>query len=349
MKIGIVNDISLAVRVLSKFIHERTEHKVIWHAYNGKEAVERCAHETPDLILMDLVMPVMDGVKATKIIMERHPCAILIVTSSIKTNLSLVYEAMGVGALDVVRTPTIEEHQTFDTRNELLKKINTIETLLGYKLSKKGLNSTKEPQKKIFKSGTLPLLIMGASTGGPMSLAEIISKFPANIPFATIIIQHLDEEFTAGFSRWLGQQTEIKVQIAKEGDIPKAGHAYLSGQNKHLIMNANGAFAYDDEPSSNPYKPSIDVFFLSIAENWPGKFVAALLTGMGCDGARGLKKLRDIGWHTISESQESCVIYGMPKVALEINAVSVSLHLDKIAHEILKKTHELPRYFVRKS
>lgn len=348
MRIGIVNDISMAVRVLSKFIHERTDHKVIWHAYNGKEAIEHSSKETPDLILMDLVMPVMDGVKATKIIMENNPCAILIVTSSIKTNLSLVYEAMGAGALDVVRTPTIIEGQNFDSRNELLKKINTIETLLGYKISKKNLFETDGKLKKIFKSDTLPLLILGASTGGPMSIAEIISKFPANVPFATIIIQHLDEQFTLGFSRWLSQQTAIKVQIAHEGEHPKAGHAYLSGQNKHLTISPKGFFAYDDEPSSNPYKPSIDVFFFSIAENWPGKFIAALLTGMGCDGARGLKRLREIGWHTIAESEKSSVIYGMPKVAMEIEAASVSLDCDKISEEIIKKAYELPRY-LRKS
>ena len=336
MKIGIVNDVSMAVRVLSKVIEDSTNHHIIWHAYDGLEAVNKCAQQTPDLILMDLLMPVMDGVTATQKIMHKNPCAILIVTSSVEKNLSLVYEAMGHGALDVVKTPTVGIEFLTEDRSDLLKKISTIEALLGYKIKKINKNEKKFPHIEL-RSSTIPLLVIGASTGGPMSIAEILSKFPENSPFATVIIQHMDQEFTKGFAKWLGEHTKIKVEVAQEGKFPKKGCAYIAGQNKHLKLRSNGTFYYVEEPMENPYKPSVDVFFASVAMHWPGKFVATLLTGMGCDGAQGLKQLKDLGWHTIAESKESCVIYGMPKVAVSIGAVSSILHLDLIAEEILSR------------
>jgi len=338
MKIGIVNDITLTVRVLDDYLHNNTNHQVIWRAYNGIEAVERCAAETPDLILMDLIMPEMGGVEATREIMKNSPCAILIVTSSVKGNLSKVYEAMGHGALDVVKTPTIQIQGVFESTHELLKKINTIETLLGYKSNKTNSIFVSPTQKQSNMSINVPPMVaLGASTGGPMAVAEILSQMPADIPFAISIIQHIDEEFTLGLAKWLSGHTHLPVKIAKEGVKPEAGVVYLSGYNKHLLIDSDCNFYYTEDPLSNPYKPSVDLFFSSLAQNWPNDVIGVILTGMGCDGARGLKELRSIGCYTIAEDKSTCVIYGMPKVAEEIDAAVSVLPLDNIGVTILEK------------
>ncbi|MEC7840409.1 MAG: chemotaxis response regulator protein-glutamate methylesterase [Chlamydiota bacterium] len=338
MKIGIVNDIPLTVKILDDYLYKHTNHEVVWRAFNGVEAVELCARETPDLVLMDLIMPEMDGVESTRLIMKNSPCAILIVTSSVKGNLSMVYQAMGHGALDVVKTPTIQVEGDIESTHDLLKKINTIQTLLGYKsksISTKVIAS--ENKKSIKKAIVPPMLAMGASTGGPMAVAEILSQIPLGIPFAITIIQHIDEEFTLGLAKWLSSHTPLPVVVAKEGVVAEPGHVYLSGYNKHLLVNEDCSFHYSEKPLSNPYKPSVDLFFSSLANNWSNDVIGVILTGMGCDGASGLKELRDMGNYTIAEDQTTCVIYGMPKVAVKIGAAESILPLDNIGPAVMER------------
>lgn len=338
MRIAIVNDMKMTVEMLRRII-SASSHKVAWVAYDGAEAVEKCAQDRPDLILMDLIMPVMDGVEATRLIMQKSPCAILIVTATVSGNASKVFEAMGFGALDVTKTPVMSpKTQTVDSK-ELMTKIERIATLI--RPSRPTLANVQEAKET---SGLRPsLLVIGASTGGPKALVEVLRGLPAHPSFATIIIQHVDQEFSPGLADWLSQETGQSVKIAKEGMKPQAGLTLLAGKNDHLIMETGGTLSYTEDPIDNPYRPSVDVFFNSVALHWKEKAVAVLLTGMGADGAKGMKALHDLGWHTIAQDQKSCIVFGMPKAAIALGAVSTVLPLFEISKGIVDffKNHKV--------
>ncbi|MBD2212288.1 chemotaxis response regulator protein-glutamate methylesterase [Nostoc linckia FACHB-104] len=320
MKIAIVNDMVMAVEVLRRTIAKIPDYDVAWIAYDGVEAINKCAADTPDLILMDVLMPNMDGVEATKHIMKRSPCAIIMVTASVSRYAGKVFEAMSYGALDAINTPT-------EGSTGLLKKISTIAKLID-----------KSPRPRIVnKPHNLPSLIaIGASTGGPQALTKILSQFPQNFPGAIVVIQHLDAQFTANFAAWLNEQTPLSVQIANPGSSVQPGKVLLAGRNHHLVMRPNLTFEYEEEPLDCYYHPSIDVFFKSAAKNWAGNGVGVLLTGMGRDGAQGLKMMRDAGWHTIAQDSRTSIVYGMPKAAAELNAAVEILPVDAIASACIK-------------
>lgn len=333
MRIAIVNDIFMSAEILRRIVTTSTDHEIAWTASNGKEAVEKCEKDTPDLILMDLLMPVMNGVRATHLIMQNTPCAILIVTSSVQGNSPLVFEAMSYGALDVVKTPELSSEFQNAQANELLYKIDLIGKLIG---------KTVQLKEKIDASAKIPILIaIGASTGGPKALVHLLSALPKNLGAAPIIVQHIDEQFSSGLVRWIGSQIKLPTQLISRGNSPKKDEVLIAGTNDHLVVTKNLILDYTPYPTEIFYRPSVDVFFKSLSEFWPVKSIAVLLTGMGKDGAEGMKALHDKGWHTIVESQESCVIYGMPKAAIELDAVDEVLTVEKIPEAILKQIRAL--------
>ncbi|MCY3020932.1 MAG: chemotaxis response regulator protein-glutamate methylesterase [Planctomycetota bacterium] len=331
MKIAIVNDMSMAVEALRRCVTRVPGYEVAWVARDGAEAVQRCAASRPDLILMDLIMPVMDGAEATRQIMRASPCAILVVTATVDGNFGKVYEAMGHGALDAVNTPVLGEP---GGEARLLEKIELIGRLIRYPGPPAPASIPHGPSTS--SAGLHPFLVLlGASTGGPQALADILALFPEEFNAAVVIIQHVDEHFAPGLAAWLGERSRLKVALAAEGARPKAGTILLAGKDDHLVMSASLSLQYTPDPIECPYRPSVDVFFKSVAEHWPERAVAALLTGMGRDGAAGLLALRKRGWHTIAQDEASCVVYGMPKAAAEIGGATEVLPLRQIAPEVL--------------
>jgi two-component system response regulator WspF len=337
MRIAIVNDMFIAIEALRRVLMMIAEHEIVWIAKDGAEAVAKCAKDTPDLILMDLIMPVMDGVEATRQIMKRSPCAILIVTASVEQNSAKVFEAMGYGALDAVNTPILGNQGTPGAALALLGKIASISKLNGKSppllpfpspLSSVSLSSSALP----------PLIAIGSSTGGPKALSAILSRLPANLGAAIVIVQHVDAQFAEGMVDWLNQLTPLTVKKASVGDRPQKGIVLVACTNDHLCLQANQTLNYVREPIEYPYRPSIDVFFKSVAHYWTSRGIAVLLTGMGRDGAEGLRLLRSVGWHTIAQDKESCAVYGMPKAAAELNAAVEVLNLDAIATTLLQRT-----------
>ncbi len=317
MKIAIVNDLQLEIEVLKKAIAQIADVEVIWTAMNGKEAVIKNKTHKPDLILMNLIMPIMDGAVATSVIMDENPVAIMIVTSSVEKNQSKVFNALGNGALDVVVTPYYDKSGTLCGSEDLIRKIQTISKIISTNFAR--LNSDSSDKSTL---SNLKLVAIGSSTGGPKALSYLLSNLPDILDAAIVIIQHVDNQFAQGLANWLGTNTKHKVQIAKENEEIKKGIIYVAGTNDHLIISQNQKFIYTPEPHDYPYRPSVDVFFQSLAENWNKNAIAILLTGMGNDGAKGLLKLKQNNWVTIAQDKESSVVWGMPKAALEIGAVS---------------------------
>lgn len=328
MRIAIVNDLAMAVQVLRRILSGVPEYEIAWTAADGAEAVGKCARDRPDLILMDLIMPVMDGVQATAAIMKNTPCAILVVTASVGGNAAKVFEAMGYGALDAVATPAGVEGGA-----ALLRKIARIGLLIAASTRQKA-----EPVGAGFQTGALPRLVaIGASTGGPKALATVLQGLPAELDAAVAIVQHLDVQFAAGLADWLNEQTEIPVSLAHEGMRPESGKVFVAGTNDHLVIGADFAFHYTAEPVDYPYRPSVDEFFSSVGRHWKRAGVAVVLTGMGRDGARGLLALRQAGWHTVAQDEQSSTVYGMPRAAAEAGAAAEVLPLERIAASIVRQ------------
>jgi two-component system, chemotaxis family, response regulator WspF len=334
MKIGIVNDLPIAAEALRRALASRPEHQVIWIASNGLEAVESCARHLPDLVLMDLLMPKMDGVEATRRIMADTPCAILIVTVSVGANAWRTFEAMGYGALDAVDTPTLDRIDLLGTAKALLAKIDIIGKLIGDKIVQPSQALRLSEGASMDNGGKL--LAIGASAGGPAALAKILSGLPLGFPAAVAIIQHVDEQFAHGMAEWLSQHSKMPVRIAQEDDKLEVGVVLLAGTNDHLVLKASGRLGYTANPIEYVYRPSVDVFFDSISRFWTSAAIGVLLTGMGRDGALGLKALRNKGYHTIAQDQASSAVYGMPKAAATLEAAVDVLALDRIAPRLIK-------------
>ena len=324
MRIGIVNDQASAVDVLKKVIVD-AGHKVAWIAHNGEKAVEKCCADVPDLVLMDLVMPVLDGAGATQAIMQKCPCSVLVVTSSIEGNSTKVFEAMGAGALDVVTTPR-QENGSIEGGNDLLAKISVIGKLQGKKKERAAPNPV--PKVRMVP----PLLAIGSSTGGPSALATLLGSLPEDFPAAIAIAQHVDGNFSENLAQWLDSQTGLKVELARSGMVMQAGKAVIAPGDRHMRMGPGGTVELSRGPGENLYVPSVDVLFESLCcAGFPSNSAAVLLTGMGADGARGMCDLRNSGWMTVAQDKESSVVWGMPGAAVKMGAAREICSIEDMA------------------
>jgi len=343
MRIAIVNNNPGFVEVLRSVIACRPEDSVAWTAASGAEAVEKAVRDKPHLILMELTLPSMDGVQATRTIMRQSPCAILIVTDGISKQAAKVFEAMGAGALDAENMPVIDAEGRLHGGQKLLNKIGMLERLIG----RGKLNGKEEPGIEEGKAKRIaPMVAIGSSTGGPKALADLVAQLPVKLGAPVVIVQHVDVRFAEGLAEWLSGHTKLKVTVAKADMEPEENAVFLAGTNDHLVMGPDRAFHYMAEPRNNPYRPSVDAFFLSLVDYWQREGVAVLLTGMGSDGARGLLALRRAGWHTIAQDRKTSVVYGMPKAAAELEAAVEILPLEKIADAITRQirsgSHPIP-------
>lgn len=332
MKIAIVNDMPLAVEALRRALAFEPAHQIVWVARNGAEAVAQCAQQTPDLILMDLIMPIMDGVEATRQIMAATPCAIVLVTVDREQNVHRVFEAMGHGALDVVDTPAIGAGDAKEAAAPLLRKILNIQWLIGQR-SGPETNIAPAPRASSRRS---KLIAIGSSAGGPAALEILLRDLPASFAPAIVLVQHVDQIFAAGMAEWLATVSGLPVRLAREGEAPQPGTVLLAGTNHHIRLLKNGTLAYTAEPVQEIYRPSIDVFFESVARYWTGDAVGVLLTGMGRDGAQGLKAMREQGFLTIAQDQASSAVYGMPRAAANIDAAVEIKPLTTIAPRLIE-------------
>lgn len=338
MRIGIVNH--LVAASLRQILIQESSYKIAWIVRDGAQAVAQCIKNTPDLVLMELSMPVMNGVEATRRIMKESPCPILIVTTTVDKNTAQVFEAMSYGALDAVDTPLIgNDSHAQQSREIFLKKIKVISKL--HTFSDLPHLKHSSPLNSSVRQASLPqpiephLIAIGSSTGGPEALAKLLANLPKTLPATLVIVQHVNQEFSVSLADWLNVHSALPVQLALSHQRPQIGTVYLASSNDHLILTKQLTFAYTPEPHSIPYRPSVNVFFQSVAKHWPQKSVAVLLTGMGRDGAEGLALLRTAGWYTIAQDEATSVIYGMPKAAKERGAATDILPLSEISKAII--------------
>jgi two-component system, chemotaxis family, response regulator WspF len=298
---------------------------ICWTCHTGKDAIGFCANDKPDLLLLQLDLQDMTAKSLILNIMHDTPTTIIVISDTKKLNHGTIFEAMSAGALDVFSEPSTDHPQSL---HELKSKILNIQKLHESLIK---INKASNTSTKI----NIPLVAIGASTGGPAALLTILKQLPEKNPAIWVIIQHMDHQFSQGMAKWLNEQINLKVEIAKDFQAPEMGHVYIASTNDHLIINESGRFEYTTDPIDYPYRPSIDTFFESALTHWPDKLIGVLLTGMGRDGANGLLSLYNRGMLTIAQNKNSCAVYGMPKAASELNAVTYELDINEIAKKIM--------------
>jgi two-component system response regulator WspF len=351
VRIALVNDLRIALEALRRVVRSVPDTEIAWTAANGEEALDRCRADRPDLILMDMIMPVIDGVEATGRIMQECPCPIVVVTATVSGNAGLVYEALGHGALDAVNTPVLGPDGGMAGAEGLIRKIRTVQRLTGGPATAAPTTMPTSPAPAPpARPATdaarldLPALVaIGASTGGPQALVEVLSGMAPAPSRAVVIVQHVDRQFATGLAEWLEQATGWPVHTADAGGAVEPGTAAVACTDDHLVLDGAGRFRYVREPAEEPYRPSVDVFFDSLLRARVAPGAAVLLTGMGRDGATGLLAMREAGWHTIAQDQASSVVWGMPGAAVGLNAAVQTLPPDEIGAAVERGLARLHR------
>jgi two-component system, chemotaxis family, response regulator WspF len=338
MKVAIVNDSRAAAEVLRRILVHQPGFDVIWTAYSGAEAVRLALTEQPDIVLMDLIMPGMDGAETTRKMMQKTPCIIVVVTATTIGNRDLVFEAMGHGALDAVNTPTIGRTGNMAGAEPLLRKLRTVARLVqpAHGATSRAQRSPRQGARNAPDNSWLPIIAIGASTGGPQALAQVVSSLPANFPGAVLIAQHVDHQFAPALADWLQHHSALPVRIAGDRDHVSGRGIWLAGSSEHLVYSQDGLLRYTRHPRDTPYRPSADALFNSLAEPHRALRIGVLLTGMGRDGAQGLLAMRTAGALTIAQDATTCVVYGMPKAAVELNAATEILPITAIGPRIVE-------------
>lgn len=334
MRIAIVNDLRMAQELLRKAIALMPDASVAWIAADGAAALAACKNDRPDLILMDMVMPVMDGAVATRAIMKECPCPILVVTSTIEGNLSLVYEALSAGAIDAVQTPQIGAGGSITGIDALTRKSRI--ALAAATAPARARTLQESPENRAARTAApvrtnrrTPLLAIGSSTGGPHALSIVLRDLTSHTTHCTVIVQHIDISYAAGLATWLSGQSKKNVRVAVEGDSVQPGLILIAASDDHLVIR-QGRVHYVREPIDEIYRPSVDALFRSIACDPSLIGAAVLLTGMGRDGAEGMRSLRTSGWQTIAQDQNTSVVWGMPGAAVALGAAAQILPLELI-------------------
>jgi two-component system response regulator WspF len=331
VRIGIISASPEVVGCLRQAIALRPKHELSWVAGDGARGVELCAQDRPDVLLMNLAEPSGRYLDAIGRIMTDSPCAILLITRNAEADSSRVFDAMGRGAIDVVDVTLSSAGG--NCAAEFLKKLDTLNTLVStprFIPSADRFGDTTSIAR--FKAR---LVAIGASAGGPGALVKILASIPKDFPAAIVIVQHVDEQFAACMADWLNRYSILPVRVAAEGDQVVPGVVLLAATNNHLLLKTADRLGYAREPSDCAYRPSIDVFFDSVCAWWSGDAVGVLLTGMGRDGAKGLKALRNKGHYTIAQDQATSAVYGMPKAAMALGAAVDVLPIEGIGARLI--------------
>ena len=323
MRLAIVHGSPGVARALQRALQEGGEHEVLWTAQRPATALGQLREQAPELLLLDTATTDPSCVEVTRKVVARKTCGVLLLADRPQAHMTRIYEAMGHGALDVVACPLAPDGKLLSC-TLVRAKVRTLAKVIALSM----------PPPRRARGKHAALVAIGASTGGPQALFRILSELPSELSPAILVVQHVDSEFSVGLSQWLQEATGLKVSLATTGVVPRAGEVLLATSEEHLVMTAAGTLAYTAEPRLSPYRPSIDVLFHSLAEHHVAPAIAVLLTGMGRDGAAGLKSLRDAGWHTLAQDEASSVVFGMPKAAIELGAAERVVSLDAMAAAI---------------
>ncbi len=314
--------------------------EVVGQGEDGKTAIELCQQLRPDVVTLDMMMPVMTGVAAAEYIMAYCPTPILIVSASTnRGELFRTYEALAAGALDVLEKPRGDEpegvwEQKLISTVKLVSRIKVITHVRGkLRLAPRALVSESPATDARAPASRCSIVAIGASTGGPAAILEILRGLPADFPLPILIVLHIGEPFGVAFADWLDGLSPLRVAYAKEGEVlpaPGIGRIVLAPPDRHLVVR-DGRLRLTLSPERHSCRPSVDELFESLAREVGHGCTACLLTGMGKDGAAGLLQMRHAGGTTIAQDEQTSVVFGMPREAILLGAAASVLALGEIA------------------
>ncbi len=348
IKILIVNDSPLHQKILLALLEQQPGYNIVGVASHGTEAVRMNRQFSPDIILMDIHMPVTNGVEATRQIMKEKPARILIVTSTFTANMTWIFDAQAAGAADVTKTPVVQLDASGRLTVESLVKagaslIQKIDVLakapLRYNVSKSSPMKHSIPARafRLTQDIADKVVAIGASTGGPNVILQILSGLTNLSRTAILITQHINHDFSDSLVQWLADNTRLSIKQAQTGDLVQAGQVYAAPGGRHSVQVIRGnRLKVITTPGHLIYSPNISLFMESVAMIYGANALGIILTGMGDDGATGLLKMRQMGATTTAQDSPSCVIDAMPAAARKIGAVQRTYPLNTIADNIMK-------------
>jgi two-component system chemotaxis response regulator CheB len=340
IRVLVVDDSPFVRKALMRIFDSEPSTKVVGAARNGKEAVEKILFLKPDVVTLDIMMPVIDGIETLKIIMESNPVPVLILSQFTHDGSELTLKALELGAMDFVDKSTRGMMDFLLLASEIVSKVKAIAhnkpKKLGYEPSVLTGFSLR---------GLVDVVAIGASTGGPLALEMMLQKFPGDISFGILVVQHMPKGFTGPLAGRLDGKCDVRVKEAEDGDMIEPGQALIAPSGLHMTVKKVGSrksgvgshVKLDIEPLNTIHKPSVDVLFRSVAETYGSRSIGVVLTGMGSDGAMGLKDIKERGGTTLAQDEATSVIFGMPKIAIQKGVVDKVLPLTDIAEEILKR------------
>jgi two-component system, chemotaxis family, protein-glutamate methylesterase/glutaminase len=337
IRVLIVEDSPVIRDFLRHILSADPDIHVIGTAADGEAALDAVQYQRPDVVTMDIYMPRMNGLEATRRIMETHPTPIVIVSSSVAADeVTTSFRAIEAGALAAVPRPQglgHPEHQA--TAQELVQTVKLMSEVKVVRRWPRPRSGSRDPAAqradRLRPSAAIKVVAIGASTGGPPVLQALLSGLPKDLPVPLLIVQHMASGFVQGFAEWLTQSTGFPVHVAAADEYPLPGHAYVAPDGVHMRVSTHHRIVLSQDVPKNGLCPSISHLFQSVARVFRRDAAGVLLTGMGKDGAQELRLLRDAGAVTIVQDQDSAVVYGMPGEAIRLDAAMYVLPPERIA------------------
>lgn len=337
----VVDDSAFMRKLISDYLRSESSIEVIGTARNGEDAIKKIKRLRPDVVTLDIEMPVMKGLEALKVIMDEHPVPVVMLSSTTKEGADETVKAMSIGAVDFLAKPSgTISLDLYKVQSDIVSKvIEASKVNIGKLVPEKSRISPVEGPKLKGLSAKNALIAIGTSTGGPRALQKVLGELPRAIPAPIVIVQHMPPGFTKSLATRLDGLSDITIKEAEQGEKLKKGTAYIApgGQHLKIVSKGDDLFAHLDggEPV-NGHRPSVDVLFGSIADLGHQNTIAVIMTGMGSDGTKGLASLKRMGRaRVIAEAEETCIVYGMPKAAVAGGYVDQSVELGEISHSIL--------------
>lgn len=322
VRVLVVDDSALMRKLIPQILASDTSIQVVGTALDGHFGLRKIEDLKPHVVTLDLEMPGMSGLEMLKQIMRNHRLPVIVVSSHSTSGASITLKALALGAFDFVAKPQDVSARMPEIADELISKIKAAALSKGVRMSPvPGAAATRREKAALDpKRPPTRMVAIGVSTGGPNALQYVLSQLPADFPASIVVVQHMPEGFTEMFARRLDEQCAIPVKEAQSGDLLMAGRVLICPGNRHIKvkrMPLGDVAVLTDEARVNGHRPSVDVLFHSLAEEYGARGMAVLMTGMGDDGALGLGAVKASGGMTVAQSEESCVVYGMPKAAID--------------------------------
>ena len=350
IQVMIVDDSAVVRQTLTEILSREDDISVLITASDPYDAAEKLKNNVPDVIILDIEMPRMDGLTFLKKIMTQHPLPVIICSSKAEDGSQNVFQAMQFGAVDIIQKPKVGTKEFIEESRVMIcdavraaylthvKRINPSIHAVAPKLTADVMLPMPSPNISI--DTTESVVVVGASTGGTEALRIFLEKLPIDCP-GVVIVQHMPEHFTAAFASRLDGICEVSIKEAENNDTVLRGRVLIAPGNKHLLLKRSGARYYVEVkagPLVSRHRPSVDVLFRSTARYAGKNAIGVIMTGMGDDGAHGMLEMKNSGAYTIAQDENSCVVFGMPKEAIKLCAVDKILPLDEIADHVIRKS-----------